>query len=65
MADLYTEAAESFEQHLRRVEAQGRKESPDWHLANGLLRLAQGLRHDHDEEEYRRKSIMRPWLPRK
>jgi hypothetical protein len=64
MIDFYAEATDSFEQHLRWIEAQGRKDSPDWHLTNGLLQLAQGLRHDHGEEEDRRKSFARSWNPR-
>jgi hypothetical protein len=52
-------ATDSFQMHLDSIEQQGRNDSPDWHLANGLLRLAQGLRHDHDAEEDRRKGFAR------
>ena len=65
MVDFYAEATDSFEQHLHWIEEQGRRESPDWQLVRGLLRLAQGLRHDHDEEEDRRKCFARTSPPRK
>ena len=55
MSDFYTEAADSFEQNLHWIEEQGRKDSADWHLVNGLLRLAQGLQHDYEAEEDRRR----------
>jgi hypothetical protein len=57
--DFYAVATESFQTHLDWIEQQGRKDSPDWHLSNGLLRLAQGLRQDHEAEEERRKSFAR------
>ena len=41
-------AIHSFQENLDWIERQGRKDSPDWHLANGLLRLAQGLRQDYE-----------------
>ncbi len=63
--DFYSAAARSFEEDLNRIEKDGRKDSPDWHLANGLLQLAQGLQHDHEAEEDRRKSFARSWSPRK
>lgn len=65
MGDFYAEATDSFEQHLRWIEEQGRRDSPDWQLVKGLLRLAQGLRHDYEAEEDRRKSFGRSSPPRK
>ena len=59
MMDFYTVAADSFQAHLDWIEKQGRKDSPDWHLANGLVCLAQGLQQDHVDEEERRKSFAR------
>ena len=57
--DFYAVATDSFQIHLDWLEQQGRKDSPDWHLSNGLLRLAQGLRQDHDAEADRLKSFAR------
>jgi hypothetical protein len=57
--NFYAVATDSFQTHLDWLEQQGRKDSPDWHLSNGLLRLAQGLRQDHEAEEERRKSFAR------
>ena len=57
--DFYAVATDSFQTHLDWLEQQGRKDSPEWHLSNGLLRLAQGLRQDHEAEEERRKSFAR------
>ncbi|MGD0870184.1 MAG: hypothetical protein ABSB88_11575 [Bryobacteraceae bacterium] len=57
--DLYTVATDSFQAHLDCIEKQDRKDSQDWHLVNGLLRLAQGLQQDHAAEEERRKSFAR------
>jgi hypothetical protein len=59
MVNFYAVATDSFQTHLDWLEQQGRKDSPDWHLSNGLLRLAQGLRQDHEAEEERRKSFAR------
>lgn len=59
MVDFYAVATDSFQAHLDWIEKQGRKDSPDWHLANGLLRLVQGLQQDHSVEEERRKSFAR------
>jgi hypothetical protein len=59
MVDFYAVAADSFQSHLDWIEKQGRKDSPDWQLANGLLRLAQGLQRDHADEEDRRKCFAR------
>jgi hypothetical protein len=58
---FYAVATDSFQTHLDSIEQQGRKDSPDWHLANGLLRLVQGLRHDHEAEEDRRNGFARSW----
>lgn len=59
MVDFYAAATDSFQAHMDWIEKQGRKDSPEWHLVNGLLRLAQGLQHDHADEEERRKSFAR------
>ena len=64
MLDLYAAAAESFQAQLDAVEKEGRAGSSDWHLVNGLLRLAQGLQQDHADEEERRKSYARSDRPR-
>lgn len=57
--DLYAVAIDSFQAHLDWIEKQGQKDSPDWHLTNGLLRLAQGLQQDHEAQEERLKSFAR------
>jgi hypothetical protein len=57
MNDFYTEATHSFQENLNWIENQGRKNSPDWYLANGLLRLAQGLQQDREDREARLKSF--------
>lgn len=59
MMDFYVAATDSFQAHLDWIEKQGRRDSPDWYLANGLLRLAQGLRQNQAAEEERRKSFAR------
>ncbi len=63
MIDFYWAAMRSFQENLDRIEKQGRKDSPDWHLANGLLRLAQGLQQARGEEEELRRSFARSWRP--
>ena len=62
MLDFYAVATDSFQAHLDWIEKQDRKDSPDWHLANGLLRLAQGLQQDHEFEEDRLRSFARSAL---
>lgn len=57
--NFYAVAIQSFQENLNWIEKQGRKDSPDWHLANGLLRLTQALKHDHDDQEERLKSFAR------
>jgi len=59
MTDFYAVAIHSFQENLDWMEHQGRKGSADWHLANGLLRLAQGLRQDYEAQEECRKSFAR------
>jgi hypothetical protein len=59
MSDFYADAAHSFQENLNWIENQGRKNSPDWYLANGLLRLAQGLQQDQEAQEARLKSFAR------
>ncbi len=61
--EFYLGAADSFRQSLEGLEKQGRKDSPEWHLAYGLHRLAQGLQRDHEEEEDRGRSFARRWVP--
>ena len=51
------------EEDLDWIERQGRKDSRDWHLANGFLRLAQALKQDHDDQEERLKSFGKTSLP--
>ncbi len=65
MTDCFSAAATSFQEHLDRIEKNGQKGTADWHLANGLLRLAQGLQQDGEAEEDRRKSFAGSWPPRK
>jgi hypothetical protein len=65
MTDYFSAAATSFQEHLARIEKNGQKNTADWHLANGLLRLVQGLQQDREAEEDRRKSFARSWPPRK
>jgi hypothetical protein len=61
--NFYAAAVHSFQESLNWMERQERKDSPEWHLANGLLRLAQGLKQDHDAQEDRMKSFARSILP--
>jgi hypothetical protein len=63
MVDFYAIATDSFQARLDWIENQGQKNSPDWHLTNGLLRLAQGLQQDHEAQEERLKSFARSWSP--
>lgn len=63
MTDFYAVAIHSFQENLDWMEHQGRKDSADWHLANGLLRLAQGLRQDYEAQEECRKSFARSVRP--
>ena len=65
MLDFYSAAARSFQEDLDRIERDGRKDSPDWHLANGLLQLTQGLRQAREEEEDLRKCFARSSTRRK
>ena len=57
--DSYAAATDAFQAYLDWIEKQGRKDSPNWHLVNGLRRLAQGLQQDHAAEEEHRKSFAR------
>ncbi len=61
--DFYAMAIHSFQENLDGIERQGRKDLPDWHFANGLLRLAQGLRQDYEAQEECRKSFARSERP--
>ena len=61
--DFFAVATDSFQARLAWIENQGQKDSPDWHLTNGLLRLAQGLQQDHEAQEERLKSFARSWSP--
>ncbi len=63
MTNFFSAAVRSFQENLDRIETQGRKDSPDWHLANGLLLLAQGLQQAREEEEELRRSFARSWGP--
>ena len=65
MLDFYSAAARSFQEDLDRIEKDGRKDSPDWHLANGLLQLTQGLQQAREEEEDLRKCFARSSTRRK
>ena len=65
MTHDHAEAAKSFKENLRCIEARGEKNSADWYLVNGLFRLAQGLATEHENEEDRRKAFARSWNPRK
>jgi hypothetical protein len=65
MIDFFAVATQSFQQNLSLIENEGRKDSPEWHLANGLLRLAQGLKADREAEEDLRKGLGRSWVPPK
>jgi hypothetical protein len=59
MNDFYSAAARSFQEGLDRIERDGRQDSPDWHLARGLLELTQGLQQAREEDEALRKSFAR------
>lgn len=65
MLDFYSAAARSFHEDLDRIEKDGRKDSPDWHLANGLLQLTQGLQQAREEAEDLRKCFARSSTRRK
>ena len=65
MTDFYEAATQSFQESLSRIEKEGRKDAPEWHLANGLRRLAQGLKADREAEEDLRKGFSRSWVPPK
>jgi hypothetical protein len=55
MIDFYSVSARSFEEDLDRIEKDGRKDLPDWHLAKGLLQKTKGLQQAREEEEDLRK----------
>ena len=59
MTNSYAAATLSFREMLSRLESEGRKDSQDWYLANGLLQLAQGLQQVHEEDEDRMKGYVR------
>jgi hypothetical protein len=63
VVDLYAAATASFQARLDWIENQGQKDSPDWHLTNGLLRLVQGLLLEHEVQEERLKGFARTWTP--
>ena len=63
--NFYAMAIHSFQETLDRIERQEQKDTLEWHLANGLLRLTQGLDQAREEEEDRRKSYARTWTPPK
>ncbi len=63
MTNFFSAAVRSFQENLDRIETEGRKDSPDWHLASGLLQLAQGLHQAREEEEELRRSFARSWGP--
>jgi hypothetical protein len=63
--NFYAVAIQSFQENLNWIEKQGRKDSPDWHLANGLLRLTQALKQYHDDQEELSKSFARSEPPSK
>lgn len=65
MINLYEASTQSFQENLDRLEKAGRKDSPEWHLAKGLLRLAQGLMHDREEQDERLKGFARSAIPHK
>jgi hypothetical protein len=65
MIDFYSAASRSFQEDLDRIEKDGRKDSPDWHLANELLQLTKGLQQAREEEEDLRKSFARTWTPQR
>jgi hypothetical protein len=53
------------QEDLDRIEKDGRRDSPDWHLAKGLLPLTQGLQQAREEEEDLRKCFGRSSTRRK
>jgi hypothetical protein len=59
MIDFYAEAARSFEEQLRLLEEQGRRDSSEWKLVSGLLLLTRGLQTDHKDEMEERKCFAR------
>ena len=63
--NFYAMAIHSFQESLNGMERHGQKDTLESHLANGLLRLTQGLEQIREEEEDRRKSYARIWTPPK
>ena len=59
LIDFYSAAARSRQEDLDRIEKDGRRDSPDWHLAKGLLQLTQGLQQAREQEEDLRRCIAR------
>ncbi len=59
--DRYQAATRSFQDGLILIESGGRKESWEWHLANGLLRLTQALKQAYEEEADLRKGFARSY----
>jgi hypothetical protein len=44
--NYFSVAIASFRYNLEQIQNQGRESAPEWHVANGLLRLAQGMLQD-------------------
>lgn len=65
MLDFYSAAARSLQEDVDRTEKAGRKDSPDWHPANGLLQLTEALRQAREEEEDLRQGFARSSTRRK
>lgn len=65
LIDFYSAASQSFEKDLDRIEKEGRRDSSEWHLAEGLLHLTQGLQQACEEEEDLRKCFARSSTRRK
>ncbi len=63
MIDFYEAASRAFQESLSLIEKTGRKGTEEWHLTNGLLQLAKGLRADREAEEELRRGFARTFGP--
>jgi hypothetical protein len=44
--NYFSLAAYSFQEQAKYIKSVGRENSPEWHLANGFARMAQGLEQE-------------------
>jgi hypothetical protein len=63
IVDYYTAAIQSFQRSRDLIEKAGRKDSSEWYLANGLVRLSQAIKEDRHAEADRQRSYARTDTP--